>query len=102
MDRLEDEISPFVEEISYHEAGHAVAAFVLNDTKFGGIKIDAIETYGVVNIDYDANPDKKTRTAMTIPEITTEIIILCAGDAAEFLFTGHKCGHDYRKRCSSH
>jgi hypothetical protein len=94
MDRLEEEISPFVEEISYHEAGHAVAAFLITDAKFEGIKIDAIENYAFVSPQNDATPDKKTRTPMIIPEITTQIIILCSGDVAEFLYNGHKCGHD--------
>ena len=99
MDRLEEEISPFVEEIAYHEAGHAVSGFLLNDAKFEEIKIDAIEKYGVVNFDNDSKRDKKKRKANTItkiniPEITNAIIISCSGDAAEFLFTGHKCNHD--------
>jgi len=97
MDRLEDEISPFVEEIAYHEAGHAVAAFLLIDAKFESIKIDTIENYGIVNVDDGSERGKKKKKANTninIPEITTRIIILCSGDVAEFLYTGHKYEHD--------
>jgi len=100
MDRLEEEISPFVEEAAYHEAGHAVVAFLITDAKFKSIKIDAIEKYGVVNLDDGSKlgkvsrKKKKANTNINIPEITNEIIILCSGDVAEFLFTGIRGGHD--------
>lgn len=104
MDRL-PEVPPELEQLYYHEAGHAVAAFVLEDAKFENIEINAIETCGVVNFDNNANHDKKkreTRTDITIPEITNRIIINCSGDAAEFLFTGHKCNHDSSDNADSY
>jgi hypothetical protein len=104
MDRL-PEISPGLEQLYYHEAGHSVAAFLLGaGDKIETIKINALETYGVISFDHDIvsdNTDMKPITGINIPELINTIIIGCSGDVAEFLFTGKRLGHDDSDYASS-
>jgi hypothetical protein len=104
MDRL-PEMLPVLEQLYYHEAGHAAVAFILGaGDKIEAININALETYGVTSFDHDIvsdYPDAKLITEVNIPEVVNKIIIGCAGDVAEFLFTGKRLGHDDSDYASS-
>ncbi len=87
MNKNTTEISD-LELISCHEAGHAVAQYLLGYS-LSGIKVNPIKGYGLFL--HDCRPDGELGIpAWRILEIEKNVLVWCAGNAAEYILVGVK------------